>query len=266
MQRHGARRHLANRAVAGILLAIAAGLVPRNASGQATSARLTVVVIDQASGERLRGAQVRITTTGAGAVTDHDGRALIAGIRPGNHIVVVQRLGYTPESVLIEFTPGAAVDGEFPLRAAATTLAAVEVSAARQNARLEARGFYRRMQSNGFGTFLTEEDLERRRRTGGTLVDLLRNVPGLTFEHENGTPVLYATRGSDSILLGRCKPRIYVDGVLMSAMSEGLAPYDIGQFISPADIGGIEVYPSGTSAPLELGGGSGCGAVVIWSR
>lgn len=246
-----------------LLAALAlAALTPRWSCAQAVAARLVVTVTDHASGEPVPGAQVRITSAGIGAITNDSGRAQVAGISPGNHLVVVQRLGYTPESMLIEFGSGAAVEGEIALQAAALTLSRVEVTAQR-DARLERRGFYDRRERNGFGTFLTEEEIEQRRRSGGPLTSLLRTIPGLTVEYHprTGRPLVFVTRGNDSVMLGRCQPRVFLDGVRVPVSAD----LDIDQLIVPNEIGAIEVY-RGASTPLEFSIGRGCGAVVIWTK
>lgn len=250
-----------------LILVVACCAAPA-VGAQPGPAQLMVTVTDELTSEPLAGVRIRLTSAGLDAATDGRGRATLGGIKPGTHILVVQRLGYAPESAVIEFTAGATVEADLPLRMIPAKLDEVEVTEDRRNASLDRSGFYRRQRINGFGTFLGEEEIEKRRKRGATVLDILRTTRGISIEYSYGKPVIYSSRGSDSILLGRCKPLLYIDGTLfrMPAGEDGRPMASIDQVVVADQIAAIEVYPSGGSAPLELGGGSGCGSIAIWTR
>lgn len=244
------------------------GFLPGTACAQAEPARLTVAVTDRADGRPLADVDVRVTTAGVTMRTNGEGRTVTAPLTPRQHILLVQRLGYAPESVIIEFTPGADVLAEIPLRTLVVNLESVEVRAERTNARLARSGFYERQRKNAAGTFIGEEEIARRREAGAKVTDLIRNARGITVEHVGGMPVVYSTRGADSILLGRCRPQLYIDGHLFRIPldDQGRPMLSLDQVVVTEEIAAIEVYASGISAPFGLGGGGGCGSVAIWTR
>lgn len=154
------------------------------------------------------------------AATNARGRVALAGIKAGTHILLVQRLGYAPESAVIEFTSGATVEADFPLQMVAARLDKVEVTGDRQNASLERNGFYERKRMNGFGSFIGEDEIEKRRRRGGTVLDILRMTRGISIEYSSGLPVIYSSRGERAPRAGR-RLRLRVDGHLDQARLTG---------------------------------------------
>lgn len=101
----------------------------------------------------------------------------------------------------------------------------------------------------GIGTFITREDVERRRPM--RVSDLFRTVPGVR--------VVSDRLGDAHLMLrGRCTPKVYMDGV---ATSEDLS---IDLSLRPVDIEGIEVYSNAT-APVEYGR-EACGVILVWTR
>lgn len=251
-----------------LIMMLACGSTPAALGAQDSPAHLVVVVTDHLTSEPLAGVRVRLTSAGMDAATDGRGRATLTGIRPGTHILLIQRLGYAPESAAIDFTSGATVEADVPLRMVPAKLDEVAVTEQRQNPSLDRTGFYRRQRENGFGTFIGEEEIENRRKRGATVLDILRNTRGIAIDYSYRIPVIYTSRGQDSILLGRCKPLLYIDGILFRIPFDerGRPMASIDQVVVLDHIAAIEVYPSGASAPPGLGGGSGCGAVAIWTR
>lgn len=250
------------------LILVIACVAPSAVGAQQGPAQLTVTVTDELTNEPLAGVRVRLTSAGIDAATDGRGRATLGGITPGAHILLVQRLGYAPESAVIEFTAGATVEADLPLRMIPAKLDEVEVTEDRRNASLDRNGFYRRQRVNGFGTFLGEEEIERRRKRGATVLDLLRTTRGISIEYRYGKPEIISSRGASSILLGPCRPLLFIDGILFRIPLDerGRPMASIDQVVVADHIAAMEVYPSGVGAPLELGGGSGCGSIAIWTK
>ena len=72
--------------------------------------------------------------------------------------------------------------------------------------------------------------------------------------------MLYTTRLSTGFSQG-CPMLIYLDGILVS---EGGAA---DMWVSPVEIGGVEVYKGAASLPAEFSGpNSRCGVVAIWTK
>jgi hypothetical protein len=71
---------------------------------------------------------------------------------------------------------------------------------------------------------------------------------------------------------GPCVMNLFIDGNRVNAGADGASgPSDGGStlddLISANDVGAIEVYPSGVTAPQKYTGVSeGCGTILIWSK
>ena len=113
------------------------------------------------------------------------------------------------------------------------------------------RDFEEHRKRNGFGTFLTEEDIERRRPFQTS--DLFFMIAGFRVNGFGLDAKVQSSRGVTSIT-GRCEANIVIDG--MSGQDINL--------IHPSSIGAMEIYRAGQPAPVQYD--RGCGVIVIWSR
>jgi hypothetical protein len=113
------------------------------------------------------------------------------------------------------------------------------------------------------------QELEQRRASAFGYVrdsSQIANRPtllGLMFEFPNVQAV--QRRPSDPLMVtmaasggGRCLAHIFIDGQR--------SDFERLSFIQPADIAVLEVYPRGATSPLQFGGGTGCGSVVVWTK
>ena len=124
-------------------------------------------------------------------------------------------------------------------------------------------GFKRRVR-NGFGTFITRDQVERRNPV--LVTDLLRDVPGLQVSAS-------ASGLRPAVRIGRsagynCATQIFVDGFLMNRRM-GFQPDDfrIDDAVSPQSIEGIEIYRGLSTVPAEfLNPDADCGVIAIWTR
>ena len=216
--------------------------------------------------------------------TDHEGAFELTAPGVGDYFIAAERLGYYPllDGVL-ELGEGGFLPVDFYLRPRPVELAPLVATVDREMVRrhLESQGFYEREQS-GFGHFITPAELERRLPMTGR--DLLRAAPGVSFEggpfgagvvwfRRRGTP-LSAERGGESQdtikwPVGMCRPHVYVDGV---EFDPGPVRRDTGQggvviedIVPLTDIAAVEVHTRATSVPLQYGGTTDCGALLIWT-
>ena len=113
------------------------------------------------------------------------------------------------------------------------------------------REFEEHRKRSGFGTFLTEEDIERRHPFESS--DLFRMIPGFRVSGYGLDAQVQSSRGVTSIM-GPCSVNIVIDG---------MAGQDIN-LIHPSSIGAMEVYRAGQPAPVQYD--SRCGVIVIWSK
>ena len=230
---------------------------------------LELLVREAGTGAPLRDATVWVSSAGRFTLTDATGHALILDLSEGEQVVEIRHPGHATRQLNVMLEQGLMTQLQVVLEVQPIELEGVEVTGVSRVPRLVRSGFYYRMKTNGFGTFLEPEDIERAKRGTGRLSDLLRGTRGLTIEYEDGAPVLYGSRGPDSIQMGRCKPDVFLDGVLVqtSASERILRPLEnIDYLISLQDISAIEVYPSGITTPPEFGMGRACAAVAIWTH
>ncbi len=114
-------------------------------------------ITDAESGEALPGAQVIIQGTTIGAATDVDGRYLIRRVSSGDHVVVIQFMGYETEEVEVTIRDGERTTVSRSLQI--TALMGDEISIlARQ--RGQARALTRQRQSVNIRNIISEEQID----------------------------------------------------------------------------------------------------------
>ena len=114
----------------------------------------------------------------------------------------------------------------------------------------------KRARSNRQGTFITRGQIEQRNPL--LISDLLRGVPGATFERRSGGR--YTMRFE-----GNCRPVIWVDGNRVFDPSWEGIDYSIDDLVAAEQVEAVEVYRGAGGVPIQFGPSS-CGAVVIWTR
>ena len=225
----------------------------------------------------------------ARAVSDADGRWLLAATSPGLYFISVRRLGYQPwVSGALELEAGKELTTVVELRVVPVQLDPITARAAAVRRQLEYSGFFERQRSN-FGHFLTPEAIENRQ--AARITDLLSAIPGVQLVvGGNGSagPTHVGLRGSSITDGALCRPRVFVDGLMYARgdsraarvqesnateradldqrMDQALSLDDIGH---PSTIAGIEVYRSASQVPVQFGGTSVetlCGVIVIWTH
>ena len=162
--------------------------------------QLLGTVLSAANGQPIASASVMVRSAAdsalaAGALTRADGTFRVAGLRAGRYIVLVRSLGFAPISragvVVTEASP--TVDlGRLELATVATRLAGVSVQAERDPTTLAPdRNSY------------TVKDMPA--TSGGTAVDVLRNVPSVEVDGDNKVSL----RGNGNVVVqlnGRASP------------------------------------------------------------
>jgi len=109
-------------------LALALLVCPAVAAAQG-SGTIRGRVTDATTGSPLAGVQVRVEGTTVGALTGPDGTYTIGGVPPGSRFVSTRRVGYSPDRAALTIPADGAATQNFALRAVATTLNEVVVTA-----------------------------------------------------------------------------------------------------------------------------------------
>lgn len=220
---------------------------------QAGSATLRGWVLRAETDAPLPAARVELLGTDKAAVADSTGRFEVSGLPAGDVVVEVQYLGLRGGRWKVPLQAGSPTSMVFRVRLGVIPVPAIHVTASRVEW-AQMRGFDYRMRHDD-GVFITRDEI--RRRQPEDLSDLLRTVPGLTFEPPS-------TEFSDTrVLMGhgrlQCTPTLYMDGHRLTA-------FHLDDF-RPEHIEAMEVYTSMATVPGEFRiGPSRCGAIVLWSR
>jgi hypothetical protein len=191
-------------------------------------------------------AQLRVLGAAGVAVSDFRGRFTLGDLPSGTQVLEVRRIGYLLTQQPVELRSGRPVTQDVRLQRI-VTLDSIRVLARRSRY----REFEEHRKSGGFGTFLTEEDIERRRPFESS--DLFRMIPGFRVSGYGLDAQVLSSRGVSS-MSGPCRVNIVIDG---------MSNQDIN-LIHPSSIGAMEVYRPGQPAPVQYD--SRCGAIVVWSK
>jgi hypothetical protein len=203
-------------------------------------------VVRGVGGLPLAEAQVRVTGASGSAVSDTRGRFSLGDLPSGTQVLEVRRLGYLLAQQPVELRSGRTSTQDVRLQRI-VTLDSIRVLAQRSRY----RDFEQHRKRNGFGTFLTEEEIDRRHPFQTS--DLFFMIPGFRVSGVGLDAKVQSSRGVSS-LMGRCEVNVVIDGM----------PGQDINLLHPSSIGAMEVYREGQPAPVQYD--RGCGVIVIWSR
>lgn len=240
----------AGRAVALITLAVLC--TAEQSAAQVQEAAITGRVLSLDDRSPVSQADVHLAGTELRAITGPNGLFRLDRVRPGSHVLRVERLGYAPRVDSIVVAAGTVVDLEVLLSVDPVQLE--PLVAVIRSLVLERAGFYTR-EAQGFGgTFLDPGEIRDRRPSQTT--DLFRSLPGINVAYGGlyGSQVLVNQRVTFSDNPAGCVPTLWLDGIRSTMRSYDMMRVD--------EIEGVEVY---------AGGGPGkfndvCGSVLIWTR
>ena len=201
----------------------------------------------------LGGATVSILGSDVKVSTGDNGRFRITGLRNGNYILAVHRIGYVPVAVAMALAGVDTLRPSFEMRRIATALDTMIVTAKSAVARLQE---FERRRSMGEGHFITAADMER---SGSVYVaDIIRVVPSVGIsEKRAGVQIAYNLRPSSH----SCPFQIFLDGMPMPSGT------NLANLPPPKDLAGIEIYSGPATAPLQYSfGDTSCGVILLWTK
>lgn len=220
------------------------------------------VVVDQSSGAPVGDVVVNIEGTGYQGITDPQGLFLFPDLTPGDYVLRLQHLGYSVATGNVTVPGGQEVSLRLNLAPRAIEVAGIEVnvrSAVEELARLTP---FRR--DLVYGEEMADAEIR-----GANAVDILRtSTPGLRVVEiypAAGPPqICISTNRRVGSLQGGtgCDPiQIVIDGVRSPEGAESLRRYPASEIES------IEFLPPSQAQVLYgVGGNTGNGVVVIWTR
>jgi hypothetical protein len=224
------------------------------------------------------GAEVTVKDVRGMAISDSLGHFVFANVPPGKQLVNVRRLGFSPITAVLTFTPGDTLEGEFLLLTSVQRLRGVEIKG-RSTTPRRIMEFEDRRKS-GFGEFIGPEQLStmESRRTD----DVLRLIPGPNIVRSNVTTNAWVAMGRGAFSPGiytldktdinkgadpqKCYATVYVDGVAVFSADPGELLFDINS-VSVGEIHGIEFYSGAGTIPPQFPQKRGtCGVLVVWTK
>jgi len=284
-----------------LIVLSATGLFPQDSTTRApTPGRVRGRVVADSGGTPIVDAEVQIAAIGRRVRTDSLGRYDLPNLPSGSVLVLVRAIGFRAESTAVDVRERRVVNLEMRLAfddiavtrpgaaRAAPAITRIEQAnpAADPNAKTMAE-FYKR-QALGVGRFLDSVDVGK--WAGHRTAEILDDVGGLKIENKGLQA--FATNGrvpASTCLVCRvvvadtldpaialpvgarppCYMDIYVDGVAVYqfGVEPPLQLFDLNG-VPPESIQGIEVYTGAAQTPAKYGNrfGSGCGAILIWTR
>jgi hypothetical protein len=206
------------------------------------------------SGQPVTDAIIEVWHTGLTGRTDASGRFELASLPVGTHALEVRRIGFAPQQMPVHLASHSPTSVDVVLEKPVRMLDAVRVTARTLYSRRQSEIEQRRRR--GFGHFILRDELER--SAASRVTDVLRRVPGVRVYTTQGSDVVTFARGDN--MSGPCRPTVFLDGHRLGS-GENL------DFLATVNsLEAIEVYTSGTQAPVEYWSPGGCGTIVLWTR
>jgi hypothetical protein len=224
----------------------------------AGSAVIRGVVRDQ-NGRPLSNVSLSVMDRYQRVVTDSSGRFALRGVPAGSQTVELRAIGFAPARRVVMLRTDASSDTVFTLDRAVQALAPVRVLGNRSGSRTLA-GFEDR-RHRGIGFFMDADEIAR--KSGIYLGDVLRFAPGaLTYTPRGRIFTMRAGASGD-----RCSPAYFLDGTRWYPLDKNPLT-ELEQYIPIHDLAAVEVYAGGATTPAQFdpGDGTGCGAVVFWTK
>lgn len=241
-------------------------------------------IVDARSGRPVPSATIRLHRTEAegaviSAVAASDGSFVIRAPTAGSYRVTIEAPGYAQEVPNRLFLAQGVTHIVVVAAIDAIRMEAVTVEARARSSRLDAAGFYGRMQHE-VGRFIERAEIEE--RDPRRITDLLRGIAGLRVV-ESGNRSDIVMRGGRMGSMGGglsannrtadalCAPEIYIDGQVVSrggsvTQARDFPRHDLNEIL-PARVEAIEVYASAARVPVRFGGShAACGVVLFWTR
>jgi len=236
-----------------------AALLLARAPVGAQTARLTITVLDERTGNPIRDARVEVPGLRDRERTGGNGMVRL-NIPTGGRLIEITRLGYAPVRIPIDLQANDEVTRIVRMTPEAVRVSGVTVRSERRNAHLDRNGFYER-ERTGLGSFMTSERIDQIRPS--LTIDLFRYMRGFAVSYDRrGNPYVAVTRGNFG---GNCAPLVFMDGMQVSARASEASRWL--EIVSPEMIAGIEAFPGPATIPPQYNPtGSACGVILVWTK
>ncbi len=230
--------------------------------GSAQTATLFGLVMRDASGHELSGAEVQLAGMPRAVLTNARGGFRIDAVPAGRYPLTIRHVGFRPLTDTIEVAAGQRVEREFVMAEQPQELDSVRVTAAETRyISPNLRAFEERRKAGRGGYFITDSILRRNdeRNIGGVVA---ANAPGVMLVSAAGYTYLASSRKG-----GKCWVGVYIDGVRIYDGTMGMINRPDFNRIAVREYAAVEFYPGDASLPLQYSNrGSECGTLLLWTR
>ena len=195
-------------------------------------------------------ANARVIADGAPELrSGDDGRFVVRGVPVGSRQLEVLAIGMSPVLTVADVTTTDTVVVVASMRKI-TTLDVIRVTASPMARRLVRDMEDRRRVGGGY--FRDSSDVKNH----GSLFSVFFEFPSVKVQRTgNGSDFMVVLPGTSN---RQCLANVIVDG--------RRSDYDELNFLRPADIAMIEVYPRRMNLPMQFMRDNDCGAVIVWTK
>ena len=224
-------------------------VIPAQAQNeQTTSGSLTILVVDDETGDPVSGAFIRIKGRAPDRTTDQSGRATLDSLPLGRTMADIGAIGYAMRREPLFVKAGPAVQWTVGLSFTGDKLPDVIIEARQEKLYPRYSDFHRR-QKTGAGFYITWKEIHDKGYS--RLGDVLRGVRGVQVTCRPNDCLIMMSRSNG------CPPAIWVDG----------RPSDFyGANTAVGDVYGMEVYRGPSELPAEFLTNGMCGAIILWTK
>ncbi|MEO6528500.1 MAG: carboxypeptidase-like regulatory domain-containing protein [Gemmatimonadaceae bacterium] len=212
---------------------------------QLTGTALVTGTVRGAGGRPIAGVDIQVVNAEPVTQTDEQGRFTLGGLPTGTQILLVRRIGYLIGDAPVELRPGRSVVHDVQLRRV-ISLDSMRIVAQRSRY----AEFEENRRNNAFGHFLTRDQIEQRHVL--QVGHLIEHLPGFSVRGTGPDARVYSNSAKSS--RSNCtEANVVIDG----------ADHGHINWVHPAEVAGIEVYPEAAGAPGQYR--AECGLIVIWT-
>jgi TonB-dependent receptor len=190
---HGAARRIALTVLFGII-----GMVAGSGSAQAQGAggrSVLVGAVRDSAGAPVPAASVSVAGTSLSALTLTDGSYRLVGVPTGAATVVARRLGYAPDSEVVQVGAGATLVQAFTLRPMAMVLSEVVVRASPRLAETKAAALATEQNADNILNALSGDEI--RSLPNFNAAEAAGRIPGVSLERDEGEGKFVQVRGTE---------------------------------------------------------------------
>jgi hypothetical protein len=237
----------------------------------ANAQTLRGTVTDSLTGGALAGYTIRLINVGKDeqhtVIADSAGQFVFRDLGNGRYELQVEAFGRSFRRGPFTLFRGEVLEITIPLAPTALALAPLTAVANSRSRKLELHGFYDRL-INSRPQYMLRDEIEK--KNARTIPDLISHMKGVRIERTRyGADVLMrAGLTMGALQAGKtCRPAVWVDGAQMRSGGNNTPLVYLDAMESPNNIEAIEVYGGIAQLPAQYSGaGSGCGAILIWTR